>query len=106
MMKPIPYEPTELHVWKFIPMSELVRTHSTASVTESSVASASQSLSPPSDVGNKKSIPPSSGSPAVPSGEPQSQPPTLEVTEQHYLEEGEREVVPPSVPSAPTVGEQ
>ncbi len=105
MMKPIPYEPTELHVWKFVPMSELVRTHS-MSVTESSVASASESLPPPSDVGNEQSIPPSSGSPAVPSGEPQSQPSTLEVTEQYYSEEGEREVVPPSVPSAPTVGEQ
>ncbi len=102
MMKAIAYEPTELHAWKFVPMSELMKTYS--SVTEPSVASSTSEsqLPPPSDVGNEKNDPSSSDRQVAPSGE--SQTPILEVAEELYCSDVASP--PSSAPTAPTVEEQ
>ncbi len=74
-MKPIPYEPTELHAWEFITADKLMRTPSTKSLNGESVSVSEPQ--PPSDGGNEKNtsqIEESSGGP-IPS-EPRSQPAT------------------------------
>ncbi len=101
-MKPIPFEPTELNVWKFITVEELTRVPSTKSLNAES-----------DSVASKTSPPPPSSSDDIPIlSESQSQPPKsgeVVIVQYDSEERSEVPIVPPSgasVSAPPSPDEQ